>query len=143
MAKTTEMSDRSNLLGRSVRSDEPGTSSASIEAVREQVDGMADVMRDNLHQMLQRDEALTSLAKKSEATARSAGAFHVRARGTRRGMQLDACKLNAALAALVLLVLFLLAWWFGLLRGGGAHATDPSTDVAQQTAINTTDPSAH
>eukprot|EP00962_Isochrysis_galbana_P019501 scaffold5675_cov107-Isochrysis_galbana.AAC.1 len=132
--KGTEMSDRAILLGRSLRSDEPGASSASIEAVREQVDGVADIMRDNMHQMLERDEALSSLAKKSEATARSAGAFHVRARGARRGMQLDVCKTNAILAALVLLALFLLTWWFDFLGGGDPDATDPPPAAAPPAA---------
>jgi hypothetical protein len=137
------MSDRAILLGSSLRSDEPGATSASIEAVREQVDSVADIMRDNMQQMLERDQALSSLADKSAATARSAGAFHVRARGTRRGMQLDACKTNAILAALVLLALFLLAWWFGFLGGGDADATDPPAAVAPPPASIFSEASAY
>jgi len=144
MAKNTELSDRANLLGRAVRSDDPSASGASIQAVQEQVDGVTVIMRNNMQQLLEREDALSSLAKKAEATTRSAGAFHIKARGARRGMQLELCKTNLLIAAAVLLSILLLLWWFGLipdfLSGGDGDETMPPVVLAPPATSSSTRP---
>lgn len=114
-----EMSDRINLLGGAARSDNPSNGTPTIAAVQAECDAVALQMRDNMQVMLQRDDLLQSLASKSEATSRSAGAFHVSARGARREMQLSAYKTNALIGLVGLAAVTLLLWWLGLLGGGG------------------------
>eukprot|EP00967_Tisochrysis_lutea_P001313 scaffold1730_cov35-Tisochrysis_lutea.AAC.6 len=121
------MSDRAKLLGKSVRSDDPSSSNTSIQAVQDQVDGVTRIMCDNLQRMLERDESLLALAKKSESTARSAGAFHTKARGARRGLQLQLYKTNAVIALLATLIL-LLAWWSGFLGSRNGDEPEPSSE---------------
>lgn len=82
-----------------------------ITNVQAQVDEVADVMRDNMNQILHNSEQLSMLSDKADMVNMQAGAFKRTARDARRNAQCEDYKSRAVFGGAIASVVFILWWW--------------------------------